>query len=446
MKSRFAFSILALCVLTVAAINPAVAKPISHTRTVSNIDWTSAGIAGVGGGSGTITLTTVKGIGVIKQAFLYWHGINIASADGVYDNPNIIFAGHPVTGVALGDAGTNCWGPGSSRAFEADVTAFVTGNGSYAISGMASQPGYSPNGASLVVIYDDGDPTNNRDLVFFVGNDSNIPEGFPGEDPGWNATLTPILYRGGAVRAEFHVADGQDFPDDSVVFSTANGTQTIVDTPTLWDGNSLPSAGTSRAPNGGLWDIHDIDMTPAFGGVPGSVTLTLSGQVNANDCLSLVVMLLDLEPGSAPRIITNFANLQASVQLKNFKSKFEAQGSFTLGPDSDGINLSTDDVVFSVGVLTLTIPKNSFKLNAAKTAFTFEGRIAGESIEATITPQPTPGTFSFHFEGNGDPTNGANPVPLSLTIGNDTGSTLARIDLDSGGGQSSGGSGKSGKN
>jgi hypothetical protein len=73
-------------------------------------------------------------------------------------------------------------------------------------------------------VFDDGNSTNNRDLAFFEGNDSNIPDGFPGEDPGWNATLSGITYGGGSVNAQFRLADGQNFSDDSVTFvGSGNG-------------------------------------------------------------------------------------------------------------------------------------------------------------------------------------------------------------------------------
>ena len=308
--------IAAAAVLVWPALAPAT--PIHNVRTESNIDWTSAGIGGVGGGSGTIHLTGVSG--TVHAAFLYWHGIDRQSSggDGTYDNETITFKGTQVTGVSLGDATTNCWespigntSDGSSRAFRADVTNLVPGNGDYPISGLSDHAGSSANGASLVVVFDDGNPNNNRDLVFFEGNDSNNPQGFPGEDDGWHATLTGINYRGGAVHAQLHVADGQDFhsdalplDDNTLTFSSSGGNVVIPDTspppvPSLWDGNSVPDAGTSRASNGALWDIHNFNLTGAFG-APGPATLQMDGQSYNLDCLGLVLLLLDLEPGSAP--------------------------------------------------------------------------------------------------------------------------------------------------
>jgi len=285
-----------LCLVT----SSAEAVPVSRGRTLLDVDWTSAAIGGIGvAGTGTITVSGVTG--TVTQAYLYWHGIDTdAAGDGFYDNEAISFDGHAVTGTTLGDATTNCWGSGSSRAFVADVTAHVTGDGAYVLSGLAAKPGHDANGASLIVIFDDGNPANDRDLVFFEGNDSNDPAGFPGEDSGWHAFLEGINYQGGTVRVELHVGDGQSYGDNSLTIASGGGSVTIDDDASLYDGTTTPTAGGSRATNGELWDIHAFDLTGAFG-APGVYTLTLDGQSPVEDCLGLVAALLDLPFGSAPR-------------------------------------------------------------------------------------------------------------------------------------------------
>lgn len=281
---------------TVAMATSASATSVTLGRTETNTDYVSAGIAGIGSGPGTITVTGVSG--GVRKAFLYWHGIDNSGTGAVYDNPVITFAGSSVTGVSLGDAETNCWGDGSSRAFFADVTQRVSGNGSYAISGLNAQPGHAGNGASLVVLFNDSNDDNNRDLVFFEGNDSSVVDTFPGDADGWAATLPNINYTGGTVRAQVHASDGQSFGDGPIQFTGAS-TVTFNDTSLLWDGNSLPNAGFSRAGTDGLWDIHTFNITAAFG-APGVQTINFSGMGFTGDCHSLVVMMLDLDAGSAP--------------------------------------------------------------------------------------------------------------------------------------------------
>lgn len=290
------------------------AVPVRFRRVEANVDWVSAGISGVGGGSGTITVSGVSG--QVKRVFLYWHGIDqpTSGGNGAYDNAEITINAQPITGTAIGDATTNCWpnlgSAGGSRAFRANVTPFVAGNGTYALTGLSAKSGHSANGASLVVIFDDGNSVNDRDLVFFEGNDSNLSESFPGETDGWHSTLTGINYPGGSVQAQLHVADGQDFAvgleDPALTFaSDPNSTVVISDAVGRYDGTSVVSAGDSRSNAGELWDIHNFDISGAFGAA-GMYTLTLDSPApnaekpNEFDCLGLILLLLDLPAGAAP--------------------------------------------------------------------------------------------------------------------------------------------------
>lgn len=276
----------------------ALATPIQQSFTFEDVNWTSGGVGGVGGtGEGTIEISGIDG--GVQRAFLYWHGI-VWPSEGTYDNPTVSFEGNTVTGTMLGEGSTNCWGDGVSRAYRADVSEFVTGDGNFSFSGLAEGEDYNVNGASLIVVYEGADPDSRSDLVLFDGNDSSNPEGFAGQEDGWNATLQPINYDGGPVLAEFHVADGQTFTSGPVEFSTANGSLVIEDELDLWSGASTPTEGNSRADNGELWDIHLFDITEAFGGEAGSVALQLQGMDGANDCKALVALALDLGSGTAP--------------------------------------------------------------------------------------------------------------------------------------------------
>jgi len=276
---------------------PAPSAPVSNAFTAYSADKVVAAVSGLGTGNGTLNVSGVSGS--VEKVYLYWHGIDNGGYGAVYDNETVSFNGNSVTGVSLGDATTNCWGSGSSRAFRADVTPYVSGDGAYSLSGTASKPNHNANGASLVVLFNDGNPSNNRDFVFFEGNDSNYPEGFPGETDGWHATLAGISYGGGSVSAELHVGDGQSFADNSLTFVGSGGPVVIPDTTSRYDGVSVPSAGHSRAGNGNLWDVHTFDITSAFG-APGAETLQMDGQMTVSDCLGLVLLLVDLDAGDAP--------------------------------------------------------------------------------------------------------------------------------------------------
>ncbi len=292
----FALALLVTCSVATGAH----AAPIRHVRTVVNVDWTVAGIGGVSrSGTGLIQLHGVAG--AVKEAYLYWHGINSKDIDrnasGVYGADVVLFNGVPVPGISLGDATTNCWGTGSSTGYRADVTALVTGDGDYTVSDLAQNPGDSPNGAALVVIFDDGNPANNKILAFFEGNDSSRADHFPGETDGWHATLFPVIHNGGPAFATLVVADGQSFPDGNVTFGTQAGSNTLFDGAGLFDGTSTPSMGNSRAGNGDLWDVQRVDITSAFGPAAGQWTLQVDGMVGSSDCLGLVAMIVETDAG-----------------------------------------------------------------------------------------------------------------------------------------------------
>ena len=162
-----------------------IGRGITHVRTVDNTDFVSSGVSGIGAaGTGTISVSGVTGS--VTKALLFWHGINTSSAGAVYGSATPSVNSVAVVGASRGDAGNNCWGPGSSRTYVADVTSLVPGNGAYDLAGMASTPGDDANGESLIVFFNDGNPANNRDVVLFEGNDSNFPQGYPGDDEGWH--------------------------------------------------------------------------------------------------------------------------------------------------------------------------------------------------------------------------------------------------------------------
>ena len=313
-------------------VGVSAAKPIIPVFVLNNIDWTSASVGGVGNGPATIVLSGVTG--PVKRATLYWMGIDNfgpygpatlpgpagsqggkeelllertqvpTACDGVYGAATIMFNGNPITGGSTGDATTNCWGGGSSRGYRADVTAYVAGDGSYTLSGLKADECDNVNGASLIVTYDDGVTTNNRDLVFFEGNDSNFSAGFPGETDGWHAVLPGITYRTGSVFVDLFLGDGQTFlsaglDDNSLTFTAGGPSVVVPDGTCIYDGCSTPNAGLGRASNGSLWDANSADITGCFT-VPATYTLAMDGQDPFYDCTGLILAIIDLQAGAAP--------------------------------------------------------------------------------------------------------------------------------------------------
>lgn len=288
MKRSLFFVALALALATPAAR----ANDIQNFTTVYNTDWTEAGVGGMRGvGTGDITLSGISG--PVTQAYLFWHGPTNSTDPGA--NAGVLFNGTGITGTNIGFSSDNNWGFLNSQAYRADVTALVSGNGTYGLSdflktSVTGAPLADINGASLIVFYNDGNAANNRDVVLFDGNDSNAPNTYDAN--GWNVSLPGINYTSGNAAVTMTVSDGQTFADAAL---NINGT-TVAGPGSVFDGNTTPFS-TGGVSNGKLWDIRTFDATPFLS--PGPNTLTVTTGVN-QDYLSLVVAAIDLPAGAAP--------------------------------------------------------------------------------------------------------------------------------------------------
>jgi len=127
-----------------------------------------------------------------------------------------------------------------------------------------------------------------------------------------------------------------------------------------------------------------------------------------------------------------FAAFTAQVKIERgsrIDDAFELQSVFTLGAGSNGIAPLTEDVKLELtggtGSFTTTIPAGSF-LKDKQSRFEFKGTINGVNVQAKITQL---GGKQFRCEVQGehaDLTGFANPVTVTLTIGDDSGSTTVR--------------------
>jgi hypothetical protein len=277
-------------VITLAVLmGTAQAGNLARSLTVTGTDFAAFGDSGLRAvGAGELVVTGVTG--TINEAYVLWHGPTNASDPDV--NVVVTFAGTDVTGVNIGQSSDNCWAFSNSQAYRADVSALVTGDGTYAYS----FPGFSAgsvetNGISLLIFYDDGVGGNNLDVAVFDGNDSNISNPF--DDPGWNATLSDINYSSGTAEMFLIVSDGQVFSDPEDIL--INGT-VLIPGGLNFQGDTLPSQGGCPDGNGCLWDHRTEDVTPFLSPGPNTLTLTTSG--SASDCLSLIATVFIFPAGA----------------------------------------------------------------------------------------------------------------------------------------------------
>ena len=128
-----------------------------------------------------------------------------------------------------------------------------------------------------------------------------------------------------------------------------------------------------------------------------------------------------------------FAAFDAKVEIDIEDGEIEVWASFTLGAGNNGLNLPTETVTIRLtggtGAFSVTLPAGSFKRDKSG-EFKFQGIINRVKLEASIRPL-SGGAFEFEVETEGANLKGfANPVTVSLAIGEDSGSKTVRAKIE----------------
>jgi hypothetical protein len=137
--------------------------------------------------------------------------------------------------------------------------------------------------------------------------------------------------------------------------------------------------------------------------------------------------------GTCPvRRIIPFAAFTAQVEItlgpRTGSDAFQERATFTLGPATNGINPPTEAVSLQIGTFSTIIPAGSFQAGPHG-QFTFDGVINGVTLEVRIAPQGG-NSFIFQAEGtNADLSGTTNPVTVTLTIGDDSGTTTVTAEI-----------------
>jgi hypothetical protein len=120
-----------------------------------------------------------------------------------------------------------------------------------------------------------------------------------------------------------------------------------------------------------------------------------------------------------------FASFAAKAQIDLNGANndgFAVEAQFRLGVGNNGINPLSEMVTIGVGTGHWSIPAGSFKPNGSG-GFVFRGFIGTTGLGVLIQPRQD-GSFGFGAAGaHANLTGTANPVPVTLTIGDDGGST-----------------------
>ena len=107
---------------------------------------------------------------------------------------------------------------------------------------------------------------------------------------------------------------------------------------------------------------------------------------------------------------------------------FELLSEFTLGQSNNGINPVAEPVTFQIGTFATTIPAGSFT-GTGFGPFTFNGMIGGVELGVRIEPIGTK-RYALKAEALRPKLTGTkNPVPVTLTIGGDSGTVSVKADI-----------------
>ncbi len=119
----------------------------------------------------TFTITGIPATAVIQRAYI-WSDMSGTGVPVTLSVTNPLAQNANVPMTLIGSDQDKCWGYGGTHSYRADVTAMITGNGNYTISGFPTNPptsGQDTDGATMMVIWDD--PTQNwqGDIVIWDG-------------------------------------------------------------------------------------------------------------------------------------------------------------------------------------------------------------------------------------------------------------------------------------
>jgi YVTN family beta-propeller protein len=259
-------------------------------------------------------------------------------------------------------------------------------------------------------------------------------------------------------------------PDGSKVYVVnagqfaGNGTVQVIATATNTVVTTIPSVGTNLVgvavtPDGSKLYVTDASAFSSVeviatttntvitsipvGSIPTGVAVTPDGSKvfvanQSSDNVSVIATATNrvigspIPVGNTPiafgkfiqpvRLAHVFSAFAAQLTVYPNQKEFSINSNFTLGASSSGINPPTEPVTLKIGSFTITIPPGSF-VNAGLPGYsTFVGVINGVSLTVLIK-QVSGNNYIFGVIAKNVSLTIQNPVSVTLTIGNDTGTT-----------------------
>ena len=203
----------------------------------------------------------------------------------------------------------------------------------------------------------------------------------------------------GGVSVNNSATDGTVFRIDSNLT-----TLTVLHTFSGLDG-SAPEAGLYQDASGNFYG------STISGGVTSSSTMSSYGTVFA------LIMTVP------------FSYMDARVNINSGPPPaFNLKSDFTLGSGAAALNPYTQSLTVSIGSFAMTFPAGSFRTLGSGT-YAYSGTVSGASVNVKLNPQGS-NSYTVQISGSGvDLSTLANPVTVSITMGNNTGSTQVTANI-----------------
>lgn len=175
-----------------------------------------------------------------------------------------------------------------------------------------------------------------------------------------------------------------------------------------------------------------IAVTPD--GTDVYVTLRSSSTASVIDTTTNTVVATGIPVASGPQDFTIFNPTApfAAFTIDNLNISpqgFHEQGDFTLGPDSQGIDLAHQPVTLTIGSFSFTIPAGSFRQVGGNLHFVLNATINGLQVNFNLKANGKGSTdFSYVVNVNGvDLTGQSDPATVGLKIGENAGTTTVQF-------------------
>lgn len=212
------------------------------------------------------------------------------------------------------------------------------------------------------------------------------------------------------------------------VSGLVNGTLGVISTAT----NTL----IATIPVGSGSDPTGVAVTPD--GADVYVTLRSNGTATEIDTATntIVATGISVAPpnteGPQDLVIFNETTPFAAFTIDNLNISpqgFHEQGDFTLGANSQGVDLANQPVILTIGSFSLMIPQGSFRQVGGNLHFVLNATINGLQVNFNLKANGKSSTdFSYVVNVNGvDLTGQPDPVTVGLKIGENMGTTTVQF-------------------